>query len=122
MVEKLIIKDGRELNTYILQPILGARETHKGECSCNIKMYGPIDGCWIIKLYQAQSEEVIIEDLGIAKTQKEIPDKVYGCALKAGERYAKHLGCQLVDETKQGLEKLAKSRIPIDISLISYLY
>ena len=112
MAEKLVLKDGKEPNEYILETVLGRSEPHKGEYPCKIGVFHeePIDGCWVIKLNQSQDYNSIAADLGIVRSKEEIPDKVYECAVKAGEKYAEKLGCELVDETKKGLEKLAQSK------------
>jgi len=117
MAEKLILKDGETPNTYILEPVLRKSEPSKGEYPCKIGVFHkkPIDGCWVVELCQSQDYDAIVSKLGIAKNIEEIPDRTYAYAIKAGQNYAKKLGCELIDETKRAksskLEQLAESQV-----------
>ena len=113
MVKKLILKDGEKPATYELTSILFHNESCLG--AEPVRIYSsltPIDGHFIVYFTQPQDEFVINQVVGVAHFGGELPEKVYQCALETGERYARHLKCEFVDETSRAREReLVRKRI-----------
>jgi hypothetical protein len=109
MAREIILEDQKNSIAYRLKPVLFPHEPHQGEYPVTISgSLNPIEGHFLIRLYQYQDESSIEEIVGIAHSEQELPDKVYQCALEAGRKYAEKLKCRFVDETTRAKEgKLA---------------
>lgn len=98
MVEKLVLKDGKKENEYLLEPILAKNEIINGAFPLSI--YSSFtDEHYVISLSQMRDNLTFHQNLGIAHSKEELPRKLYRCAVEFGGRYASHLKCRFIDET-----------------------
>lgn len=100
MVEKLILRDGKDINEYIVEPILSKKEPHNGAYPISIKYSKKqIDGHFLIFSYQRGDDSSHHEIKGIAHSIEEIQSKLYRCAVEVGGEYSIHLNCPFEDNS-----------------------
>lgn len=116
MVEKLILKDGKDINEYILEPILSKNECYIGAYPINIKYsIEPIDGHFLISTDQRGDDFSYYKIKGIAHSFEDLSYKAYKCTVDVGGEYSIHLNCSFEDHTS-----IAKKCVEFNKKISSY--